>query len=711
MRREAPATGSAGGRAGSTAPVRAVLWAALAAALPAHAQPLDDVVISAGRGEQRSFDAPAAIESINAQTIRESGPGVNLSESLNRVPGVVVLNRQNYAQDLQLSIRGFGTRSTFGIRGVRLLVDGIPATMPDGQGQASTISLPSTARIEVLRGPIAQLYGNAAGGVVQAFTADGPAVPMAEASVWAGSDNLRRYGLQAGGQAGALNWIVDGSYFSSGGYREHSEATRRHFNGKFRWDLGERTQVTLVANSFDMPWAQDPLGLTRAQLESNPRQAVPAAFQFDTGKSVRQDQVGVIARHGFDADRTLTARAYIGTRDLSNKLSTPLAAQAPATSSGGIVEFDRTFSGIGLQYAQRVRLGAESQLMATVGLEADRSRELRRGYLNSSGVRGALKRDEADTVTSTDVYAQLAWMIDANWTLTGGLRSSRIAFDVADKFVVAGNPDDSGAVRYSATNPVIGITRHLGETLNVYANVGRGFETPTFTELFYRNSGSGPNFALLASKSTHAEIGAKWRPGPDHRVDLALFRIDTRDEIVTDVNSGGRSTFRNGGRTARSGLELSWQGRLAPDWTAYAALTTLSARFRDDIAASGGTVAAGNRLPGSPERFAYAELAWRPRAQTPAGRFDAGLEMVHTGRIWVNDSNTDAAAASTVFALRAGLQQTLSGWRLRQFLRVSNLTDRAYAGSVIVNEANGRFFEPAPGRQWLVGVSAAYSFR
>ena len=237
----------------------------------AGAQTLSEVVVTANREAQQSFDAPAAIQGVGRETIEAAGPQVNLSEAINRIPGITVLNRQNYAQDLQLSIRGSGSRSPFGIRGARLIVDGIPATMPDGQGQASTISLPSAQRIEVLRGPLAQLYGNAAGGVLQVFTADGPARPEVRTSVDAGSDGLRRYGLQAAGQRGAVNYVIDVSDFQTDGWRENSAAERQHLNAKLRWDASEQTRVTLVANVFDQPVSGDPLGLTRAQFEANPR--------------------------------------------------------------------------------------------------------------------------------------------------------------------------------------------------------------------------------------------------------------------------------------------------------------------------------------------------------------------------------------------------------------------------------------------------------
>jgi iron complex outermembrane receptor protein len=686
-------------------PLDAALLLALAG--PASAQTLQEVVVSANRQEQQSFDAPASIQAVGQDVIDNAGPRVNLSESLNRVPGITVLNRQNYAQDLQLSIRGAGSRSPFGIRGARLIVDGIPATMPDGQGQASTISLPSAQRIEVLRGPLAQLYGNSAAGVVQVFTADGPPRPELRTSLDAGPDGLRRYGLQAGGQSGPLHYLVDVSDFQTDGWRVNSAAQRQQLNAKLRWKLSDQTRLTLVANVFDQPFSGDPLGLTRAQFEADPRQAVANATLYKAGKDVSQTQAGLVIDHRLDADREISGRLYGGQRDLDNRLSIPLAAQAAETSAGGIVRLDRRYSGLGLRYSQRLAVG-QGQLRWSLGLDHDGMNEWRRGYINNFGVQGQLKRDEDDSVHSTGLYTQADWAINEDWSAVAGLRANQVKFRVRDAFITAGNPDDSGSATFRATNPVLGITRHLDADTNLYANIGRGFETPTLTEMAYTASGSGPNLDLRASRSTHVELGLKTQLAQGHRLDVALFGIRTRDEIVVASSSGGRTLYTNAGRTRRSGLELSHTAQWTPEWRSLLALSTLKAEFAEAFtSSSGAVVAAGRRIPGVADRSLFAELAWQPRAW--AG-FTGALELVHRGAMVVDDLNTDRAAAVTLFNLRLGWEQKFGAWRLRENLRVDNLTDRATIGSVIANDSNGRYFEPAPGRQWGVGLVASYTY-
>ncbi|HUG21818.1 TonB-dependent receptor family protein [Piscinibacter sp.] len=672
---------------------------------------LDPVVVTAQRSGQSSFDAPAAISALTRETIETAGPQVNLSEALNRVPGITVLNRQNYAQDLQLSIRGFGARSTFGIRGVRLIVDGIPATMPDGQGQASTIALSSAGRIEVLRGPMAQLYGNAAGGVVQVFTEDDAPQPTVSTSAAFGPYDLLKLGTKFSTRAGDHGVTVDVSKFRTDGYRQHSDAQRGQLNARWRHTVNPSTELSVVLNAVDQPVSHDPLGLTREQWQADPRQAVPLAFAQDARKTVRQQQLGAVLEHRLGEHTVLTGRVYAGGRDLDNALSIPPGPQMAPTSSGGIVQFARGYGGAAAQASRRIPLDDVRWLQLTAGLEFDRMRENRQGYVNDGGAQGALKRDERNRVENADAFVQAAWDIAPAWTLTAGARTSRVRFRSDDRFITVDNPDDSGRVDYRAINPVAGIAWRVAPSLNLYANAGRGFETPTFTELAYRPEGTGLNTALRASRSRHAELGAKWKPAANQRVDVAVFDIATRDEIVVDTSGGGRSTFKNAGRTSRRGLELSYAGRLGDTLRAGLSVTLLRARFAERFVSGNGeaaiTVPAGNRLPGTPERSLFAELVWAPTAW--AG-FHAAAEVQHLGALAVNDANDDAAPAATVFNLRAGWQQTRGAWRFTELIRLDNAGDKRYAGSVIVNDGNRRYFEPALPRHWTLALTAQVAF-
>jgi iron complex outermembrane receptor protein len=663
----------------------------LLAAAAALAQE-DSVVITATRAPRPSLEVPASVDRLYADEIREGRPQVNLSESMGRVPGIVVQDRGNYAQDFRVQSRGFGARAAFGVRGIRLIADGIPATMPDGQGQGATFALGSAESIEVLRGPFSSLYGNAAGGVIVVETEDPPAVPTVGGDFFAG-----RYGTwRAGVRLGGYNTLFDASRFETDGYRDHSAAQRDHFNLKFAYPLGRGTTLTLVGNQLRQPQTQDPLGLTRAQFEANPQQVVPQALIFDTRKTVYQEQLGATLSHRLGGGSTVEAMVYGGSRWVEQYLG--FAGSAPATTSGGVIQLDRGYGGGALRYSTGdvVRFAA--------GIEYERMAERRKGFVNNNGVLGELRRDEDDTVSSTALYAQAEWRFAERWSVHGGVRSSQVEFKSEDYFIVPGNPDDSGSRDYSATTPLAGIVFRQTRTLSWYATFGEGFETPTFAELAHQNVGSGLNFALDASRSRHLEAGMKAIVPGTARVNFALFNVETEDEIVVDTSLGGRTTFKNAGRTERRGWELAAETISPGPWGAQFAYSRLDATFRDAFVSNNVPVAAGNVLPAVPSSQVYAQVSYR------RPRYYGYLEGLRRSEVAVNDVNSDFAEAYTLFNLVAGLVQEGTGWRITEFVRIDNLTDRNYSGSVVVNDANGRFFEPAPRRSIGAGIQASLQF-
>jgi iron complex outermembrane receptor protein len=463
-----------------------------------------------------------------------------------------------------------------------------------------------------------------------------------------------------------------------------------------------RGSSRFLANGLDQPDTQDPLGLTRAQWEQNPEQADPSATIFNTRKSIRQAQGGAV----YDVDALgarWSVKGYAGDRQVTQYLGQ--AGDTPL-SSGGVVDLDRQYGGVGLRVS--TTLGRDAPLTLVAGADNDRMKERRRGYVNNLGVAGALKRDEDDTVTNQDFYAQGDWVFLPQWILSGGARYSRVHFDSKDFYVVGANPNDSGSVTYSKTTPVAGLTYKAGKDLSIYANAGQGFETPTFAELAYRPGGAtGLNFALKPATSRSAEVGAKGAFAKEARFSLALFRIETRDEIVVNSNVGGRSDFKNASRTRRDGFEASLEGRAA-GFEYVLAYTWLDARFTE--AFSSGTppavVQTGSKLPGVPGSVLHGELVWR---HARSG-FHAGGELHSAAKVYVNEQNSDAAPAYTIVNLRAGFAQRQGRWQLAEYVRVDNVGDRRYAGSVIVSAAGGRFFEPAPGRNAMLGMTASATF-
>jgi iron complex outermembrane receptor protein len=676
----------------------------------ALAQEQDAVVVTATRIAQPSLDIPASIDRVQAEDIRFMRPQVNLSESLGRVPGITVQNRNNYAQDLQIQSRGFGARSTFGIRGIRLIADGIPQTMPDGQGQVSSFDLGSAERIEVLRGPFSPMYGNAAGGVINIITEPGSREPGVGIDMMGASYGTWRLGLRGSGVHGNGSGIIDMSRFQTDGYRDHSAVARRDLvNAKIDSRLGADTGLTVVANYLDMPDALDPSGLTRAQMDANPRQVAAPIIQFDTRKTVRQNQGGATLTQKFGASN-LAVSGYVGERNVRQYLSVPGGGATPNTTSGGVVDLVTPFWGGSVRFSNESKVGG-LPLITTVGAEYERMDQARKGYVNNNGNLGALRRNEEDVVSSTGLYAQADWRFTEKWSVLAGLRSTRVAFTSTDFYIVPGtpnNPDDSGAVTYDDTTPSIGLLYRVAPTTSVYASYGRGFETPTFAELAHQNTGSGLNFGLQASKSRHLEAGVKSIINPRLRVNAAVFSIETDNEIVVDQSTGGRTTFKNAGRTRRNGAELYADTMLPGGFEGTLAWTLLEAIFLDSYQTGTPpqTVPAGNRLPAVPNNYFYGELKWR---HAPTG-FATTLEVLYKSDVAVNDLNTEFADAYTIASFAFGFTQGRSKWRVTEYMRIDNLFNKQYAGSVIVNDTNGRYYEPSPQRNMTVGVQAKLQF-
>ncbi|WBU51553.1 TonB-dependent receptor [Kosakonia pseudosacchari] len=687
----------------------------LPAALSTSAYAADNeqtMIVSATPQTVSELDSPAAVSVVQGDDIRQAAPRVNLSESLNSVPGLQVQNRQNYAQDLQLSIRGFGSRSTYGVRGIRLYVDGIPATMPDGQGQTSNIDLNSVESIDVLRGPFSALYGNASGGVMNVTTQTGREPATLEASSYYGSFGSWRYGLKATGamgdgtHAGDVDYTVSSTRFVTHGYRDRSGARKNLANAKLGVRIDDASKLSLIFNSVDIK-ANDAGGLTESEWHDNPRQS-PRAQQYDTRKTIKQTQAGLRYERQMSSQDDFSVMMYAGERETTQYQSIPRAPQLNPTHAGGVIDLTRHYQGIDTRWTHRGELGVP--VTFTGGLNYENMSEERKGYENFMmdgttpvyGEKGNLRRNERNLMWNVDPYLQTAWQLTDKLSMDAGVRYSSVWFDSNDHYITARNGDDSGEASYHKWLPAASLKYAMTEAWNVYAAAGRGFETPTINELSYRADGkTGLNFALKPSTNDTVEIGSKTRIG-NGLLTAALFRTDTDNEIVTDTSSGGRTTYKNAGKTRRQGAELSLDQQFAGNWRAKLAWTYLDATYRSEVCDGGCN---GNRIPGIARNMGFASLGWLP----DQGWY-AGADVRFMSDIMANDENSAKAPSYTITGLNTGYKFSYGNWMMDVFGRVDNLFDRHYVGSVIVNEGNNRYYEPAPGRNYGVGLSVAYQF-
>jgi len=715
-------------------------------------QAAEPVVVTGSARAQRVLDAPFAITAIDAAALRDGGPMVNLSEALGAVPGLVANNRNNHAQDLQISARGFGARAGFGVRGLRLYTDGIPATMPDGQGQVAHFNLAGAQRIEVLRGPFSVLYGNSSGGVIALFSA--PARErQVELGVDAGSFGLRQLrgsiaaplGEVAGGQ---LDLRANLSRMQTDGFRPQSAAERTLGNLRLGWQ-GARDTLTLLVSDHHQE-ADDPLGLDATSLVQNgPRSTVvfagpgfdPARYvasdtstmRFDTRKTITQRQVGARWQHSFDDGgvlRETSVMAYGGTRSVMQVLAIPPTTQRGTNPNvltwqrhgGGVIDFDRRYDGAEV----RAVLAPAAGMDVVAGVAIERQRDLRLGYENfigsplaptAMGVQGDLRRDETNTAETRDGFLQAQWTLTPAVVATAGLRSGRVDVEVTDRYVKGLNINDSGKLRYSYTNPVAGLRWSAAPGWALHASVARGYESPTLGELAYSADNSGFNKTLRGQTSEQAELGSKWRSAALD-VDATLFVVHTDDEIGVRTNTGGRSSFQNVGRTKRQGAELAGTWRVTSGLKLQAAVSLLQAEYTDGFSTCTAApcptatnpavpVPAGNRIAGTQRALGWAQAAWR------AGPLNGewALEWRGVARTMANDLNTAAAPGYGLAHLRWSGRLALGAADTVELLaRVDNLFDRDHVGSVIVNDGNGRFYEPGAPRSLLLSARWQHRF-
>ena len=687
---------------------------------------LNPIVVTATRSAVNSFDAPASVDVVDQSVIENAGAGMTLSESINRIAGVTAESRNQFAQDPQISIRGFGSRSNFGVTGVRLYVDGIPLTMPDGIGQPGNIDFETVKSIEVLKGPFATMYGNGAGGVISLTTKTPPTGNEVSASFLAGSYGTTKESAQATGTVNGIGYLFNESNFNTDGYRQHSAAHKKQSTAEFSFDLLNDTHVTILADYMKME-AQDPLGLAGRgssinsnipNVYSNPQSVPTAALAANTRVSRENTQAGINLEHIINDNNSINIVTYAGHRNNAQFLST-------VTSSGAGKEstISRDFVGADINWANKGEIFSKNYSL-TSGISYSHMSDDRMDFTATNGSVSAAqlaspKRNETDNSMNFDEYVQAKLSILNNLDLNAGVRNihSIISFNPN----VPGQTNTSAsAAQFSNTTPSIGLLWKVREDTNAYVNYGKGFQTPNSIQMAYKDSfqivnhfntlssyGLGPNTNLSASTSDNYELGLKTYLNENTRLNLALFRIVTNNEIAVDFGGAYVSYANVPVQTSRNGLEISLDSKLQHNFNTYAAYTYMDARYDGTFRSNSlGTISSGNTIPGTFKNQLYGELSW----MYPSLGFTTAVESVNNSKTYANDTNTAYASGYSIVNIRAGFKQEMSNWRFSEYARVDNLFDRDYISAVRINDSNGEFYEAGAGRNYIVGLSASYRF-
>ncbi len=645
---------------------------------------LDEIVVSATRMESSVRDVARSISIVGKERIQNGTQQLGIDEALAGVPGLYMQNRYNFAQDLRISLRGFGARSSFGIRGIKIIVDGIPETLPDGQGGIDSIDIGSTQSIEILRGPASSLYGNASGGVIAITSELGNSPPFVEGRVAAGEFDYQQYQLKAGGEIGSADFLFNVSRTEIDGYRDHSNFRGSIINTKLAIPLGENDKLTFALNHSDQPEAQDPGGINAAQAATDPSSARDRNILFDAGESLSQQRVGFV----YERDRAsgkLTLRNHYVWRDFANKL--------PFTN-GGSVDLDRFFYGFGVQYSLGEFMPDNLSLM--FGVDLDRQDDDRKRYDNNDGVLGPLVFDQNERVDSTGIFVQGRYEINDAWALLAGLRYDELSYDVTDRFLT--NGDDSGQLDFDEVSPSFAINYRMDSGV-LFASYSSSFETPTTTELANPDGSGGFNTSLVAQTADNFELGFK-RSNENLYYEITVFTIDLKNELIPFELAAfpGRTFFVNAGSSKRDGIEtaLSWKSNSGLQFDV--SYTWSDFNFEDFVDDSGNDFS-GNQLPGLPRQFGYLGLSYN----TDSG-FSGTFETIYSGDLYANNANSTNVSSYTVANLRLGYDFQNGKWMIRPYIGINNLFDEAYNSNIRINAFGGRYFEPAPTRNFYAGV-------
>lgn len=658
--------------------------------------------------DARKPERPVALDLSDVARRRAA---TDISEPLGELPGVIARQRYNEAQDTQIQVRGFGARSPFGVRGLRIEYDGIPATAADGQSQIGQIDLTAGGSMTLIRGPFAALYGNGGGYLRVDGERNRRAADRLHTAL--GSNGQRRLGFDLDG-GDRLRTAIAANRYQTDGVRAGSAAERTLASVRLDWEAGPSARLALTAHYQDQPQAGDPQGLTRQEFEDDPNAASPGARLFNTRKSTRQSQFGARYQHEFAASE-LAVAAYAGQRSIDQVLSLPRAAQLQPGNGGGIVALDRDYYGVSLRWLQRHSWSwADAEFSAE--WRDERLREDRRGYENylgdQLGVRGALRRDETNDGGSRDGMLRLDLDPSAALRLSLGVRHSRTDYDSEDRYIAPGNPDDSGHYAAADWLPVAGASYRFAPGWIGHLAFGRSQELPTLAELAYRNDGDGGfNDELLPARGEQGEFGLQFAGAALHS-ELTVYQVDVDDEIAVAASVGGRTSFQNAGRTRRRGIEWAGDWRWSQSWQLRGVAQWIDARYIEGYSACPAapcsaatlvTIDAGQRLPGVPPRSGRLELQW-----SAAPDLDAAVELQAFAATPASDRNDDVVPGYGVWNLRLNRRFQPQSWgRLSVLLRLDNLFDRRYSGSLIVNEGTRRYYETAPGRGLWLGLDLA----
>lgn len=643
----------------------------------------EPIIVTVDRFELNLIKSPFSVDKIINQNYEKN---VSINDLINSSAGVFNQNENNFAQDLRVSIRGFGARSSFGIRGIKILVDGIPESTPDGQSQVDNIDMGFIEKIEIIKGLISSQYGNSSGGVISLTSNKIDDISFLETRYLIGSYGLNQFQIKTSKKFNKSNYLFSFSRNQGNGFREHSKFLSNIFNAKINWFISKKLKFLFLYNYSNSPIAQDPGALSIENINLNWKGARDKNLLFNSGEKVNQSKIGFLVEQKFNKTQIYKFKTYYISRSFNNRLP---------FQNGGQVEFSRNFFGLSNLLLLRKNLfGFSSNL--SIGLDIESQIDLRNRYDNLNGIRGnkVFQQDE--------IFLNQAFFIDqkVNFSkkidLILGARYDNNIIKAIDKYFDDGN--SSGDIHLSNFSPKIAFV-YSDNNQTLFSNIASNFETPTLNEFSNNpNLSGGFNQQLNPQFSRQIEFGVRTFK-KNFLYNFSLFFIDIQNEFVPYEIDGlsGKTFYRNSGSSQRNGLELSCTFKFWKSLKFYNAYTFSDFKYKEFIIDDKNF--RGNYTPGIPKHFLYSEISTENENKT-----NVKIIFRFSDKIYVNDSNANLSDSFQILDLRFFKELNINANKINLFFGINNLLNEKYFSNIRINAWGGRFFETAPLRNYYIGT-------
>lgn len=679
--------------------MKKLILALLLTSTAALADPvLDPVVVTATRYELSSLETPASVDKI------VTGTGLNFTptESLNRIAGLSV--QDSFMTDIRLSSRGFGARSPFASRGIKIYRDGIPVASADGFGATSVIDMNTIGSIEVLKGPLSSMYGSSASGVAQFFTEIPKVKSEITGSTLYGDFDTRQTNVKYSGYTDRYKYLINQSQFESAGYRDYSQFNRDQSTAKMWYNVSADTVLELGFNSYKQTgqdYGNGNGGITLARFRSNPYSVDPSVLNIGSWKTVEQTDANVKLNHSINASNFVTVAIYGGTRS-QEQLSPSTESATLLTTTSGVLRTNRQFGGAEARHDYNSEIAGKKYTMSTGISFSQQNDAVTNEKWMRNGVRqaaGAYTRNADQIATSFDQFIQGRLTATPRLDLHAGVRRITTSLEFRDRLTsIADGGDNSGSINYNNVIPAAGLVYKLSNDTSVFASVSQGLETPTFTETQFKSTAATatPNTTIKPSQSTNYEVGIKSLTLPNTSIGTSIYHITTNNEIVISASAPGIKVFNNSGTTTRDGIEVNMQTSLPQGFGIYASANYLNAVFDTT----------GLTIPNVPRTTGFLELSWtyKPR------NFKIAVEAVHSGRVVGETDNSISDDGYTIYNVRASLKQNYNKLTITEYIAINNVADTVYVASLRTAASFGRYYETGFARHAIMGINIKYAF-